>query len=108
MKVFDLCNLTDFVPAVKTDQEREITSVYCCDLLSLAMVRAPAEGAWVTVMGNINVVAVASLAEVSCIIVAEGMPVDAGAMARAEEKEIAVFTTDLPVFEAAKVVDSLL
>ena len=34
--------------------EREITKCFCCDLLSVAMGRAPAGCAWVTVMGNMN------------------------------------------------------
>ena len=33
--------------------EREIEGgIYCCDLLSIVMGRAPADGLWVTVMGN--------------------------------------------------------
>ena len=37
------------------------------------MSKAPENGAWVTVMGNKNTLAVASLADVSCIILAEGI-----------------------------------
>ena len=37
--------------------EREITKCFCCDLLSVAMGRAPAGCAWVTVMGNMNTLA---------------------------------------------------
>ena len=43
-----------------TDVEREVTGTYCCDLLSIAMSRAPEGCAWVTVMGNINTLAVAA------------------------------------------------
>ena len=35
---------------------REIKSVFCCDLLSFVMGRAPQDSAWVTVMGNVNAV----------------------------------------------------
>ena len=41
---------------------REIESVYSCDLLSFVMGRAPADSALVTVMGNVNAMAVALLA----------------------------------------------
>ena len=44
--------------------DREVTKVFCCDLLSIAMGKAPADGAWVTVMGNVNTIAVATLAEI--------------------------------------------
>ena len=30
----------------------EIAKVFCCDLLSIAMSKAPENGAWVTVMGK--------------------------------------------------------
>ena len=54
--------------------DREITGgVYCCDLLSIVMGRAPADCAWVTVMGNLNSIAVAVLADTACIVLAEGM-----------------------------------
>ena len=52
---------------------REISTVFCCDLLSIAMGRAPAGCAWVTVMGNMNTLAVAALADAACIIMAEGV-----------------------------------
>ena len=52
--------------------EREVELAYCCDLLSFVMGRAPADCAWVTVMGNVNAVAVAVLADCACIILAEG------------------------------------
>jgi hypothetical protein len=47
-----------------------ISAPFCCDLLSIAMGRMPAGAAWVTVMGNINTLAVATLTEAACIILA--------------------------------------
>ena len=71
--------------------EREVAGgVYCCDLLSIVMGRAPADCAWVTVMGNLNSIAVA-----------EGMPLDADARDRAGREGVAVLATRLPVFQAA-------
>ena len=50
------------------DTARGITKTFCCDLLSIAMGRAPEGCAWVTVMGNMNTLAVASLADAACVI----------------------------------------
>lgn len=83
------------------DPEREITVPFCCDLLSVAMGKAPSGSAWVTVMGNMNTIAVASLADVSCIILAEQAPLDEIACKRANEQGITVLETDLPIFDAA-------
>ena len=80
---------------------RGILKVFCCDLLSIAMGKAPSDSAWVTVMGNRNTLAVASLADVSCIILAEGVTMNEQDLAQASEEGIAVLGTELPVFEAA-------
>ena len=83
------------------DMDREITRLVCCDLLSIAMSKAPAGCAWVTVMGNMNTLAVATLAEAACIIMAEGTALDEVAMKKARDQEITVLATELPVFDAA-------
>lgn len=91
------------------DGEREVTGgVYCCDLLSIVMGRAPADCLWVTVMGNVNAPAVATLADAACIVVAEGMPFDAEAKAGAAKGAVTVFRTEKPVFETALAAAKLL
>ncbi|MDR0198021.1 MAG: hypothetical protein LBI36_07395 [Oscillospiraceae bacterium] len=91
----------DFTLAVSADSTREITSVYCCDLLSIVMGRAKADCAWVTVMGGINSVAVAVLTEAACVVLAENVPLDGAAKERAQQQGVTVLRTALPVFEAA-------
>ena len=81
--------------------EREITKPFCCDLLSIAMGRAPEGCAWVTVMGNMNTLAVASLADAACVIMAEGAALDEAARKKAADQEITVLETEEPFFEAA-------
>ena len=89
--------------------EREVTGgVYCCDLLSIVMGRAPADCAWVTVMANINTLAVASLADAACVILAEDAALDENAAAKARQQGITVLSTSMPVFEAALKVWQLL
>jgi len=79
--------------------DRSIEKPFCCDLLSIAMGRAPKDCAWITVMGNVNTLAVASLADVACIILAEGVNLDEGAVKKAKEQNITVFASDKPIFE---------
>jgi len=107
MTVSQLCRACGFETA-NLAQDREATGVYCCDLLSLVMGRAPAGSAWFTVMGNLNAVAVASLADVACIVLCEGVPMDAPGLQKAREQGINVLRTPLPVFEAASQVKALL
>lgn len=88
--------------------QEEIGGLFCCDLLSIAMGRAPAGGAWVTVMANINTLAVAALTETACVILAEGVSLDAAARDKAAEQGITVLRTEQPVFETALQVYGLL
>ena len=53
------------------DPTRELRGVYCGDLLSWVMGRLEEGNAWVTIMNNVNIIAVASLADASCVILAE-------------------------------------
>lgn len=84
--------------------DREITKPFCCDLLSIAMGRAPEGSAWVTVMGNMNTLAVASLADVACVILAEGAVLDDVADQKAKQQGITVLATEEPIFEAAQAI----
>lgn len=102
MKVSDLIQLGTFKLVNEgNNTDREISGIYCCDLLSIAMGKMPAGSAWITVMGNINTLAVATLADAACIILAEDSHLDATGIAKAKEKGITVLETELPVFDAA-------
>ncbi len=90
------------------DLSRQITKVFCCDLLSIAMSKAPADCAWVTVMGNVNTLAVASLADAACVILAEGTVLEEAIVEKAKMQGITVLSTTQPVFETALSVYRLL
>lgn len=85
-----------------------ILGPYCCDLLSIAMSKIPSSAAWVTVMGNINTLAVASLTDTACIILAEGVTLDDTAKVKAKAEHITVLKTDSPIFETALLIHNLL
>ena len=91
------------------DGEREVTGgVYTCDLLSMVMGRAPAGSAWVTVMCNQNSIVTAMMADVACVVFAEGVKPDEAMLERAGKENIAVLVTDGPVYPAAHLIDKLL
>lgn len=81
--------------------EDEISEPYCCDLLSIAMSQAPAGAAWVTVMSNINTLAVASLTESACIILSCNTKLDDTAAAKAGTEGITVLATTQATFPTA-------
>jgi hypothetical protein len=102
LTVNELAAMPGFKAVAIPDGDREINNVYIGDLLSWVMGRAKADDAWITIMSNINIVAVASLADVACIILAEGVTLDAAVTETANAKGINVLTCTLPAFEAAK------
>lgn len=88
--------------------DKVISKPFCCDLLSIAMSKAPKDSVWVTVMGNGNTLAVASLTEVSCIVLAEGSSLDEGTLNRAKIEDMCVFSTDMSIFDAATLINGYL
>ena len=83
------------------ETDREIRDVFCCDLLSIAMSKGSEDAAWVTVMGNINTLAVMTLTDMACIVLAEGASMDEFGLAKAKEEGFAILRTEEPVFKAA-------
>ena len=73
MTVIELVEASGFKAVTLPAPEKKIDGVYIGDLLSWVMGRAKADDAWITIMTNINVVAVASLADTACIVLAEGV-----------------------------------
>lgn len=82
--------------------EKEIHGCYCGDLLSWVMSRANACDVWLTVMGNINSIGVAVLADIACIVLTENAALDEDAKKRAEENDVVILTTDKNTFQIAK------
>ncbi len=88
--------------------EREIEGGYIGDLLSWVMSRAESGNAWITIMSNANICAVATLTDVSCIILAESVELEENLRALAEEKGINVLSSDKSAFDIAAMVASVL
>ena len=93
MTVNELKEKLNLKVLVEDDLDREVTDCYVGDLLSWVMGRAPADSAWLTVMGNINSIAVATLADVACIILVENAALDENARVKADMHGVNILTT---------------
>lgn len=80
---------------------REITGCYIGDFLSWAMGKISAGNVWVTVMGNVNALAVAALTDAACVVLAEGAHLDPEALEKAREQEIMVLASEKSSYELA-------
>lgn len=77
----------------KTGLERQVGGLYACDLLSRVIGHSLKGDAWITVHTNLNIVAVALLAELSCIIIPEGIKVEQATISRALLEGIPVLSS---------------
>ncbi len=101
MTVCEMAEQLSLTPIAVADGERAIEGVYIGDLLSWVMGRASSGNVWITIMSNINIVAVATLADVACIVLAEGVTLDESVRQTAEQKGVNVYTTDMTAYEVA-------
>ncbi len=92
---------TDFKVLCMPSPEREIGGIYIGDLLSWVMGKAKSDDLWITIMSNVNIVAVGTLADISCILLAEGVSLDDEIIKTAEAKGVNVLTTELSAYNAA-------
>ena len=88
--------------------EKEVDGCYCGDLLSWVMSRAEPGNIWLTVMGNVNSIGVAVLADISCIILTENAALDEDAKRRAAEQGVVIMTTEKNSYTLASEISKLI
>ena len=81
------------------EPDAEVLGAYAGDLLSWVMGRATEGNAWMTIMTNINMVAVASLAGVSLVILCDSSEIEDEVVKTASEKSVNIARTALPMYE---------
>ena len=101
MTVNELITRAELTAAALPDGDREVTGVYIGDLLSWVMGRATSGDAWITIMSNRNIAAVATLADTACVILAEGVQPDEGVAELAEQKGINLLLSEVSAYDTA-------
>lgn len=102
MTVENFTKLSGFEVLTMPSPDNEICGAYIGDLLSWVMGKAGEGNIWVTIMTNVNVVAVAMLREISAVVLAEDVTLDAKTLEAASTKGVNVLRTPLASYEAAK------
>ena len=101
MTVKQLIDSCGFTAAALPDPDREVSGVYIGDLLSWVMGRAQSGDAWITIMSNQNIVAVATLADTACIILAEEVQPDEGVAALAAQRGVNLLCSPYSTYDTA-------
>ncbi|MBQ7488264.1 MAG: AraC family transcriptional regulator [Clostridia bacterium] len=96
-ELISLIEAKNLTPSVST--EREVTCGYVCDLLSWVMSHGDTGMAWVTVQTHMNVVAVAVLSEMACIILPEEIDMEEESLNKAIDEDMVVLTSPLTAYE---------
>lgn len=108
MTVSEILELTDFNIINAGDLNRNVEKVYIGDLLSWVMSNAEPDNIWLTIMSNINIVAVATLTDVSCIILCEGVVPDNDCLNKAKEHGVTILVTDKSIYDTAVTLSKIL
>ncbi len=80
-------------------EDAQVTCGYACDLLSWVLAHGAKGMAWTTVQTHVNVVAVAVLMEMACVVLAEGNQLEPASAAKALEEGLCVLETDKTAYE---------
>ena len=99
MRLTDLSSLINARALVDMKDVREASCGYVCDLLSWVMAKGRQGMAWVTVQTHLNVIAVASLHEMACVILPDDIQMEEAVLNKAQEEGIAVYTSPLSAYE---------
>ena len=83
----------------ETDVNAEVSCGYTCDLLSWVMAHGTAGMAWVTVQTHMNVIAVALLSDMACVIMPEGIEMEKESLDKADAEGMCVLQSPLSSYE---------
>ena len=108
MKIKELVEKLSLKVLTPYDEDREVTGCYSGDLLSWVMSRAKEGDAWLTVMGNINAVAVAVLMDCACIILTENASLDELAETKAELQGVCFLQSEKNAYELSVEISKLI
>jgi len=81
--------------------ERDIEYCYISDLLSRVLGGCQSGDVWITVQSSLNMVAVAVMTDVACVILPEGLTAPDNVIEKANEEDLTIFTSDETAFSLA-------
>lgn len=79
--------------------EKDITGGYTSDLLSDVIANSKKDYVWITLQTHVNIVAVASLKELACIIIVMGKDIDPDTLEKAAAEKITILRSNLTSFQ---------
>ncbi len=100
MKIKDLierCGLEALSEVYEPD--REVSGGYTSDLLSDVIANSEKDNIWITMQTHLNIIAVASLKELTAILIVMNREIDKDALEKAKEEKILILRTNLTAYQ---------
>lgn len=99
MKLATLIEALSLEVLTPNPEDGDVTGGYCGDLLSHVLASARPGAVWITIQHHANVVAVAQVAGLRAVILAEGKRPDEATLVRAQASGVIVLGSDAPAFD---------
>lgn len=108
MTVSQLIAEAGFKPLNMPSPDIAVSGCYAGDLLENVMSKASKGQCFVTAVAGVNVAAIASLIEMPCVILCDGVSPDELLIPSAQARGVNIAVSDMPIFETCLVVGGLL
>lgn len=82
-----------------SDTNKDVKSAYSCDLLSWVMSHGTADMALITIHTHLNVIAIATLLEMACVIIPEKIAVPQEVIEKATEENVCILQSEKTAYE---------
>lgn len=102
MKLSELIEKMGLRPLTEEMDDRHLTGCYIGDLLSWVMGKAEPGHVWITIMSNVNIVAVATLTDCAAVLLAEGVMPEADVLEKANAQGVTVLSSEKSAYELSK------
>ncbi len=100
MKLRDIVEKLDLSIQSGSDfLDREVTGGYVSDMLSDVLAHASEDDIWVTLQIHLNIIAIASMKDISGIVIVNGRQPDEETLNKAHTEKIPVLGTDMSAFQ---------
>lgn len=101
MTVKELAQKLNLTMLSEAGSDNEIKGAYVGDLISLVMIKCNEGDAWVTSQTHVNILQTAMLNDAACIIITGNAMIDDSLIEKANEKEVALLSTNMENYELA-------
>jgi len=101
-ELINICGLEILTELFESD--REVSGGYTSDLLSDVIANSKKDNVWITMQTHLNIIAVASLKELTAIIVVMNRDIETEVLEKAKEERVTVLRTNLTAYQISGII----